>query len=130
VLNYEKEITAKIAPFTDVPIIFTSAKEKQRIFKAMEKALEVYDSRRRRITTAKLNEVMLKEVEHYKPPMVRGNNVRIKFVMQLPTFIPSFAFYSNHPNDIKGPYKRFLENKIREHFNFQGVPIRLFFRKK
>jgi len=130
VLRYEKEIKAKIAPFTDVPIIFISAKEKQRIFQAMEKALEVYDSRSRRIATSKLNEVMLKEIEHYKPAMVRGHNVRIKFVMQLPTFIPSFAFYANHPSEIKGSYKHFLENKLREHFNFQGVPIRLFFRKK
>lgn len=128
--DYEKIIKEKIAPFTDVPIMFISAKEKKRIFQAMEKALEVSENRKKRIATSELNEVMLKEVERFAPPMARGQNVRIKFVMQIPTFTPSFAFYSNHPNDIKKPYQNFLENKIREHFNFNGVPIRLFFRKK
>jgi GTP-binding protein len=128
--DYEKEVKTKIAPFTDVPIIFISAKEKQRIFQAMEKALEVCENRKNKITTSVLNEVLLKEIEHYTPPMSRGHNVRIKFVMQLPTFTPAFAFYSNYPNEIKTPYKNFLENKIREKFNFNGVPIRLFFRKK
>ncbi|HET8574474.1 MAG TPA: ribosome biogenesis GTPase Der [Edaphocola sp.] len=128
--DYERLIKQKIAPFTDVPVMFISAKEKKRIFQAMEKALEVSENRKRRIPTSELNEVMLKEVERFAPPLARGQNVRIKFVMQLPTFTPSFAFYSNHPNDIKKPYQNFLENKIREHFNFNGVPIRLFFRKK
>lgn len=128
--DYEKIIKDRIAPFTDVPIMFISAKDKKRIFQAMEKALEVSENRKKRIATSMLNEIMLKEVERFAPPLARGQNVRIKFVMQLPTFTPSFAFYSNHPNDIKKPYQNFLENKIREHFNFTGVPIRLFFRKK
>lgn len=128
--DYEKEIKLKTAPFTDIPIIFVSAKEKKRIFQAMEKALEVCENRKNRITTSELNEILLKETERFKPPMARGHNVRIKFVMQLPTFTPAFAFYSNFPNEIKNSYKQFLENKIREKFNFQGVPIRLFFRKK
>lgn len=128
--DYEKEVKAKIAPFTDVPVLFVSAKEKQRIFQAMEKALEVCENRKNRIATSELNEILLKEIERYTPPMSRGHNVRIKFVMQVPTYTPTFAFYSNHPNEIKGPYKNFLENKIREKFNFNGVPIRLFFRKK
>lgn len=128
--DYEKVIKEKTAPFTDVPVMFISAKDKKRIFQAMEKALEVSENRKKRIATSELNEVMLKEVERFAPPLARGQNVRIKFVMQLPTFTPSFAFYSNHPNDIKKPYQHFLENKIREHFNFTGVPIRLFFRKK
>lgn len=128
--DYEKIIKEKTAPFTDIPVMFISAKDKKRIFQAMEKALEVSENRKKRIATSELNEVMLKEVERFAPPLARGQNVRIKFVMQIPTFTPSFAFYSNHPNDIKKPYQNFLENKIREHFNFTGVPIRLFFRKK
>jgi GTP-binding protein len=128
--NYEKELKEKLKPFTDISVIFTSATEKKRIFQAVEKALEVYQNRRLRIPTSELNEVMLKEIERYTPPIVRGYSVRIKFVMQLPTHTPVFAFYSNHPDDIKQAYKNFLENKLRQHFNFSGVPIKIFFRKK
>ncbi|MCC6447519.1 MAG: ribosome biogenesis GTPase Der [Chitinophagaceae bacterium] len=128
--NYEEIIKRKIAPFTDVPIIFISATEKQRIHKAVEVALDVFDSRNQKIPTSKLNDIMLKEINHFPPPMYRGNAVSIKFVSQLPVVVPSFAFYCNHPTEIKEPYSHFLENKLRTHFNFKGVPLRLFFRKK
>lgn len=128
--DYEMEIKERIAPFTDVPIIFTSALEKVRIFQAMEKALDVFDNRMRRIQTSVLNDIMLKEVERFQPPVVRGQTVRIKFVMQIPTHTPAFAFYSNRPDDVRPPYRNFLENKLRSHFDFSGVPIKIFFRKK
>lgn len=128
--DYEQHVRQKIAPFVDVPILFVSVKEKQRIFKAIETAIEVYDSRKRRITTNLLNEKLLKIIENNPAPMVRGHTVRIKFIMQLPTVVPSFAFYSNHPNDIKTQYKNYLENQLRKQFNFTGVPVRIFFRKK
>lgn len=128
--DYEKEIKQKIAPFTDVPVIFISASEKQRIFQAMEKALDVYDNRNQRVMTSKLNEIMQKEIERYPPPMTRGHAVKIKYIVQLPTAVPSFVFYANYPDAIKDPYKNFLENKLRGHFNFNGVPVRIFFRKK
>lgn len=128
--DYEKNLKERIAPFTDIPVIFTSAAEKTRIFQAVEKALEVFENRLRRITTSHLNEIMLKEIERFTPPVVRGHSVRIKFVMQIPTHTPAFAFYSNHPDEIKTPYRNFLENKLRSHFNFTGVPIKIFFRKK
>lgn len=128
--DYEKEIKQKIAPFTDVPVIFISASEKQRIFQAMEKALDVYDNRHQRIMTSKLNDIMQKEIERYPPPMTRGHSVKIKYIVQLPTQVPSFVFYANYPDAIKDPYKNFLENKLRSHFNFTGVPVRIFFRRK
>ncbi|RYD59032.1 MAG: ribosome biogenesis GTPase Der [Sphingobacteriales bacterium] len=128
--DYEKELKKKIAPFTDVPVIFISAKEKQRIFQAMEKGIEVYENRQRRVQTSKLNEIMLKEIEHFPPPMTRGTAVKIKFVTQVPTAVPSFAFFTNFPDAVKESYKNFLENKIRSHFNFTGVPVRIFMRKK
>ena len=128
--DYEKMLKQKFAPFTDVPVIFISAEEKTRIFQAMEKALDVYDNRRRRIRTSTLNEIMLKEIQRFAPPMMRGHSVKIKFVNQVPTVVPSFAFFANHPDAIKTPYKNFLENKLRSHFNFSGVPIRIFLRKK
>lgn len=128
--DYEKELKKRLAPFTDVPILFISATEKTRIFKAMELGLEVYESRTQKITTSKLNEAMLKAVEAYHAPVVRGNAVKIKFVTQLPTVVPSFAFFCNYPDDIKTPYKNYLENKLRENFKLTGVPIRIFFRKK
>lgn len=128
--DYEKDLKERIAPFTDVPVIFTSATEKQRIFQAIEKALEVFENRLRRIPTSLLNEIMQKEIERFSPPVVRGHSVRIKFVMQIPTHTPAFAFYSNHPDEIKTPYRNFLDNKLRSHFNFSGVPIKIFFRKK
>jgi GTP-binding protein len=128
--DYEKDVKEKLEPFTDVPIVFISASEKTRIFQGMEKALEVYENRSKRIATSVLNDVMLKEIEHYPPPMARGYAVKIKFVQQIPTVVPSFAFFSNHPESIKEAYKNFLENKIRSHFNFSGVPVRIFMRKK
>lgn len=128
--DYEKALKERLAPFTDVPILFISATEKTRIFKVIETALEVYENRQRVIPTSQLNEVMLKAIESYHPPVVRGNPVKIKYVTQLPTVVPSFAFFSNHPDDIKEPYKNYLENQLRARFRFTGVPVRLFFRKK
>lgn len=128
--DYEKLIKQKIAPFTDVPIMFISAKEKQRIFQAMEKGLEVYDNRQKKIPTSKLNEILLPEIDRFPPPMSRGHNVKIKFITQLPVAVPSFAFFANYPDAIKDSYKNFLENKLRSHFNYSGVPIRIFFRDK
>jgi GTP-binding protein len=128
--DYEKVLKERLAPFTDVPILFISAKEKTRIFKTIEIALDVYESRKRKISTAQLNEVMLKAIEAYHPPVVRGNPVKIKYITQLPTAVPSFAFFCNFPDDIKQPYKNYLENQLRQKFNFTGVPVRLFFRKK
>jgi GTP-binding protein len=128
--DYEKLLKERIAPFTDVPILFISAKDKQRIHKAIEAALEVYSNKQRKIPTSQLNEVMLKAIESYHPPVVRGNPVRIKYVTQLPTQVPSFAFFANLPDDVKQPYKNYLENQLRQNFNFKGVPVRLFFRKK
>jgi GTP-binding protein len=128
--DYEKELKGRLAPFSDVPVLFISAKEKTRIFKAIEMALQVYDSRQRKVPTSKLNEVMLKAVEAYHPPVVRGHPVKIKYITQLPTQVPSFVFFCNYPDDIKQPYKNYLENKLREQFHFSGVPVRLFFRKK
>ncbi|MBP8243082.1 MAG: ribosome biogenesis GTPase Der, partial [Chitinophagaceae bacterium] len=110
--------------------LFVSAKEKTRIFKAIETALEVYANRQRRVATSKLNDIILKAIEAYHPPVVRGHPIKIKFVTQLPTTVPSFAFYCNFPDDVKQPYKNYLENKLRENFDLQGVPVRLFFRKK
>ena len=128
--DYEKELKKRFAPFSDVPIVFISVTEKQRIFKSIEAALEVYDNRHRKIPTSQLNEVMQKAVEAYHPPVVRGNMVKIKYITQLPTHTPSFAFFCNYPDDIKTPYKNYLENQLREKFKFSGVPVRLFFRKK
>ena len=128
--DYEKELKIRLAPFNDVPILFISAKEKLRIFKVIETALEVYDNRMKKVPTSKLNDIMLKAVEAYHPPVVRGNAVKIKYVTQLPTVVPSFAFFCNYPDDIKTPYRNYLENKLRENFNFSGVPVRIFFRKK
>ena len=128
--EYEKIVKQRMAPFNDVPILFISAKEKTRIFRAIEAGLEVYENRQRKIATAQLNEVMLKAIESYHPPVVRGHPVKIKYITQLPTVVPSFAFFSNFPDDIKTPYRNYLENKLRENFNFTGVPVRIFFRKK
>lgn len=128
--DYEQELRNRLAPFTDIPVLFISAKEKTRIFKAIEIALEVYENRQRKIPTSALNETMLKAVSSYHPPVVRGNAVKIKYITQLPTAVPSFAFFCNYPDDIKLPYKNYLENQLREHFNLKGVPVRIFFRKK
>jgi GTP-binding protein len=128
--DYEKELKSRLAPFTDVPVLFISAKEKMRILKAIELGLEVYENRQRKISTSDLNEVMQNAVKSYHAPVVRGNAVTIKYVTQLTTVVPSFAFFTNYPDDIKTPYRNYLENQLREHFNFKGVPIRIFFRKK
>ena len=128
--DYEKELKTKIAPFSDVPILFISVIDKLRIFKAIEAALEVYENRSRKIPTSKLNDVMQKAVESYHAPVVRGNAVTIKYITQLPTVVPSFAFFTNYPDDIRAPYKNYLENQLRANFNFKGVPVRIFFRKK
>lgn len=130
VRDYEKALKQKLAPFSDVPILFISAKEKTRIFKAVEMAIEVYESRHRKVPTSQLNEVMLKAIESYHAPVVRGHAIKIKYVTQLPTAVPSFAFFCNFPDDIKQPYKNYLENQLRQQFNFKGVPVRLFFRSK
>jgi GTP-binding protein len=128
--DYEKELKKRLAPFSDVPILFISAKEKTRIFKAIELALDVYENRQQKIPTSELNDIMLKAIQSYHPPVVRGNSIKIKFITQLPTPVPSFAFFCNFPDDIKPPYKNYLENKLRENFKFTGVPVRIFFRKK
>lgn len=127
---FEEKIKEKIAPFTDVPIIFTSALTKQRILKALEVALEVFDNRVQKISTKELNDVMLPFIENYPPPALKGKFIKIKFVNQLPTHAPTFAFYCNLPQYVKEPYKRYLENRLRESFNFTGVPISVFIRKK
>jgi GTP-binding protein len=128
--EYEKALKQRLAPFSDVPILFISAKEKTRIFKAIEVALQVYENRQRKVPTSKLNDVILKAIESYHPPVVRGHPIKVKYVTQLPTAVPSFAFFCNFPDDVKTPYKNYLENKLREHFAFTGVPVRIFFRKK
>ena len=128
--EYEKILKQRLAPFSDVPILFISAKEKTRIFKAIETGLEVYENRLRKIPTAQLNDKLLKAIEAYHPPVVRGHPIKIKYITQLPTVVPSFAFFSYFPDDIKTPYRNYLENKLRENFKFTGVPVRIFFRKK
>lgn len=128
--EFEQNIKNKIAPFADVPIIFTSVTEKQRIFKAIETAMEVYENKTKKIPTSKLNDVMLDIIEKYPPPATKGKFIKIKYVTQLPGRSPMFAFFCNLPQYIKDPYKRFIENKLREHFDFSGVPIQIFFRQK
>lgn len=128
--EYEAILKKRLAPFSDVPILFISAKEKTRIFKSIELALDVYEHRKRKVPTSELNNIMLKAIETHNAPVVRGHAIKIKFVTQLPTVVPSFAFFCNFPDDIKTPYKNYLENQLRQHFNFTGVPVRLFFRKK
>lgn len=128
--EYEKQLKKRLEPFSDVPVLFISATEKVRIYQAIETALKVYDNRRQRISTSKLNEVMQKALRDYVAPMVRGHAIKVKFVTQLPTVVPSFAFFCNFPEDIKTPYRNYLENQLRKNFDFEGVPVRLFFRKK
>jgi len=128
--DYTASLKERFAPFTDLPIIFISAKEKTRIFKVIETALQVFENRSRKIPTSKLNDIMLKAVESFHAPVVRGHAIKIKFVSQLPTPVPSFAFFSNYPDDIKVPYRNYLENQMRKSFPLDGVPIRIYFRKK
>ncbi len=128
--DYEKTLKKKLAPFNDVPIMFISATEKLRILQSMEMALKVYENRKQKIATSKLNDVMLKAAEAYHAPVIRGHPLKIKYATQLPTVVPSFAFFCNYPDDVKTPYKNYLENQLRENFDFNGVPVRIFFRKK
>ncbi|MDR6301840.1 ribosome biogenesis GTPase Der [Mesonia maritima] len=128
--EYEARIRREIEPFTDVPIVFISVLNKQRIFKAIETAVEVYKNRSKKIKTRKLNDIMLPIIEHNPPPATKGKYVKIKFCTQLPTPTPQFAFFCNLPQYVKDPYKRFLENKLRKEFDFTGVPISVYMRKK
>ncbi len=128
--QYEAAIRKEIEPFTDVPILFISALNKQRIYKAIETAVAVYNNRTKRIPTRKLNEVMLPIIENYPPPAIKGKYIKIKFCTQLPTPMPQFAFFANLPQYVKDPYRRFIENKLRENFDFNGVPIDVYFRQK
>jgi len=128
--HFEAAIRDRIAPFTDVPVIFTSVVTKQRLHKVLETAIEVNKNRTKRIPTHQLNEVMLQVIEAFHPPAVKGKQIKIKYMTQLPTFAPSFVFFCNLPQYIREPYKRYLENKLREKFNFTGVPLQLFFRNK
>ena len=128
--EYEDEIISKIAPFTDLPILFISALNKQRIHKALESAMEVFENRKQKISTSKLNEVMLAAIEKNPPPTIKGKYVKIKYITQLPIYSPVFAFFCNLPQYIKDPYKRYLENQLRKSFNLKGVPIRIVFKKK
>jgi GTP-binding protein len=127
---FEQTIHEKIAPFTDVPIIFTSVTEKQRIFKAIEAAGKVYENKLKKIPTSKLNNVMLPIIESFPPPSVKGKYVKIKYITQINGASPMFAFFCNLPQYIKEPYMRFVENKLRENFDFSGVPIQIYFRQK
>jgi GTP-binding protein len=129
-VKVEKEIRTRTAPFTDYPILFISATNKQRINKILDLIETVNLNRTRKIQTAKLNEVMLEIIRDNPPPAIKGKLIRIKYVTQLPSHTPCFAFFCNLPQYIKDPYKRYLENRLREQFEFTGVPVRLFFRKK
>ncbi|MBN9282799.1 MULTISPECIES: ribosome biogenesis GTPase Der [Flavobacterium] len=128
--DYEAKIRRELEPFTDVPILFVSALTKQRLLKALETAVEVYENRKQRVATSKFNELMLPIIEHTPPPALKGKYVKIKYCMQLPTPTPQFVFFANLPQYVKDPYKRFIENKLRENYNFSGVPIDIYFRQK
>jgi GTP-binding protein len=130
VKKYEELVREKFAPFVDVPIVFTSVITKQRVHKVLDIAVEVFENKSRRITTSKLNEYMLPIIENFPPPAIKGKYVKIKYVTQLPTRFPAFAFYCNLPQYIKEPYKRFLENKLRADFTFTGVPVQIYIRSK
>lgn len=127
---FEDKIRKEIEPFTDVPILFISVTSKQRLLKALETAVEVFENRKRRIPTSKFNEFMLDVIQKFPPPATKGKYVKIKYCMQLPTPVPQFVFFANLPQYVKEPYKRFLENKIREQYNFSGVPIDIYIREK
>jgi len=128
--EFEDIIRERLAPFSDVPIVFTSVVEKQRIFKAVEAAAKVFENKTKKIPTSKLNDTLLPIIENYPPPALKGKYVKIKYITQINASSPMFAFFCNLPQYIKDPYKRFIENKIREHFDFNGVPIQIFFRQK
>ncbi len=128
--KYEEYVKKQLEPFDDVPVIFTSTVTKQRILKAMEEAIHVYENRTRKISTAKLNQCIQQYVEEYRPPAVKGKFVKIKYATQLPTYYPTFALFCNLPQYIRDPYKRYIENRLRKDFDFCGVPMKVFFRKK
>ena len=128
--DYERKIREQIQPFTDVPILFVSALEKQRLLKGLETAVEVFESRKQKVPTSKFNDLMLPIIENQPPPALKGKYVKIKYCMQLPTPVPQFVFFANLPQYVKDPYKRFIENKLRENYNFSGVPIDIYFRQK
>ncbi len=128
--QFRGRILQRIAPFTDVPIIFASALHKQRVLDVLQSAMQVYENRQRKVPTSKLNDIMLEAIEENQPPAHKGKFVRIKYVTQLPTYAPSFAFYCNLPQYVREPYKRYLENKIRQNWDFKGVPLQIFIRKK
>ncbi|XWN35771.1 MAG: ribosome biogenesis GTPase Der [Roseivirga sp.] len=128
--TYKKELLKKLAPLDYIPVLFTSTVKKQRIYQAIEKTLAVYENRKQKIATATLNKVMLAAIERYGPPATKGKYIKIKYVTQLPTYTPTFAFFCNLPQYIKPPYKSYLENQLRNHFDLEGVPINLIFRKK
>ena len=128
--RYEEAIKTRLAPFEDVPIIFTSLTTKQRVHKALETALRVYHNKIKKVPTSKLNKLILPYIESFSPPAVKGKTITVKYITQIPGHSPAFVFFCNHPQYIKESYKRFLENKMREHFDFSGVPITLYFRSK
>ena len=128
--KFEKQIFEKIAPFVDVPIIFISAITKQRVSKALDMAMEVYENRKQKIKTSELNNFLLEAIEAYPPPSVKGKYIKIKYATQLPSPTPSFALFANLPQYVKDSYRRYIENKLRDQFNFTGVPIQVYFRKK
>ena len=128
--DYERKIREQLQPFTDVPILFISVLTKQRLLKALETAVEIFENRKQRISTSKFNDVMLPIIEATPPPALKGKYVKIKYCMQLPTPTPQFVFFANLPQYVKDPYKRFIENKLREQYNFNGVPIDIYFRQK
>ena len=129
-ISIENTIKERLGTMSYIPVIFTSVITKQRVLKALEKAIEVYENKIRKVSTSKLNDVILPIIDKNPPPAYRGKYIRIKYITQLPTNSPTFAFFCNHPNHVDESYKRFLENKIRERFEFDGVTIKVVFRKK
>ncbi len=128
--KFRQAIVSKLGNLDYIPVIFTSVTQKQRIFQAIEQAVEIYNNREQKISTSKINDTILPEIERNPPPAIKGKYIKIKYITQLPSKTPAFAFFCNLPQYIKPPYERYLENRIRQHFNFSGVPLRLFFRKK
>ncbi|WP_038028452.1 ribosome biogenesis GTPase Der [Thermonema rossianum] len=128
--HYLDAIRQKLSPMDYIPVLFTSVLNKQRVFQTIETAIRVYENKQKRVPTSKLNDVMQQVIAHYPPPAYRGHHIKIKYITQLPTRVPSFAFFCNHPKYIPETYRRYLENQLRKHFDFEGVPIRLYFREK
>ena len=128
--EFEKSIKARLKPFDDVPVLFTSATEKIRIMKVLDTTMDVFRNRSQQIKTSEINKVMLPIIERTPPPTYRGNFIKVKYITQLPLSYPAFAFFCNHPKEIKQPYRLFLENKLRDSFNFTGVPIAVVLKQK